>query len=49
MKKLFGGIKLTWPKLVIMAVIAGVYAATMAMLPIMKDASFSDLTVTFEV
>ncbi len=49
MKKLFGGIKLTYPKVVIMAIIIGIYTAIMAMLPIAKDTSFSDLTVTFEV
>ena len=49
MKRLFGGINLTWLKLIIMAVLIGMYTAIMAMLPIAKDTSFSDLTVTFEV
>ncbi len=49
MKKIFGGINLTWPKIIIMAIIAGIYTAIMAMIPIAKDTSFSDLTVTFEV
>ena len=49
MKKIFGGINLTWPKVIIMAIIVGIYTAIMAMLPIAKDTSFSDLTVTFEV
>jgi len=49
MKKIFGGINLTWPKLIITAIILGVYTAIMAMLPIAKDTSFSDLTVSFEV
>ena len=49
MKKVFGGINLTWPKIIIMAIIVGIYTAIMAMLPIAKDTSFSDLTVTFEV
>ena len=49
MKKLFGGIDLTWKKLIIFAIVAGVYTAIMAMLPIAKDTSFSDLCVTFEV
>ena len=43
MKKIFGGINLTWPKVIIMAVIVGIYTAIMAMLPIAKDTSFSDL------
>ena len=49
MKKVFGGINLTWPKIIIMAIIMGVYTAVMAMLPITSDTSFSDLAVTFEV
>lgn len=48
-KKLFGGIDLTWKKLIIFAIIAGIYTALMAMLPIAKDTSFSDLTATFEM
>ena len=49
MKKIFGGINLTWPKLIVMAIIMGIYTAVMAMLGIARDTSFSDLTVTFEV
>ena len=49
MKKIFGDINLTWPKLVILAIITGIYTAIMAMIPIAKDTSFSDLAVTFEV
>lgn len=49
LKKLFGGIDLTWKKLIIFAIIAGTYTVIMAMLPIAKNTSFSDLTVTFEV
>ena len=49
MKKIFGGINLTWPKVIIMAITIGIYTAVMALLSIAKDTSFSDLTVTFEV
>lgn len=48
-KKLFGGIDLTWKKLIIFAIIAGVYTAVMAILPITSDTSFEDITVYFEV
>lgn len=48
MKKLFGGIDLTWKKLIIFAILAGVYTATMAIIPIAKDTSFSDIAVTLE-
>ena len=49
MKKFFGDINLTWPKIIIMSIIMGIYTSLMALIPIMKDTSFSDLTVTFEV
>ena len=48
MKKLFGGINLTWKKLIIFAIIAGTYTAIMALLPITKDTSFRDIAITFE-
>ncbi len=48
-RKLFGEINLTWPKLIIIAVIAGIYTAVMAMLTIARDTSFSDIAVSFEV
>ena len=49
MKKLFGGINLTWKKIIILAIVCGIYTGIMAMLPLAKDTSFSDLSVTFEV
>ncbi len=48
MKKLFGSIELTWPKLTIAAVVAGVYTGVIALLPIAKDTSFADISITFE-
>lgn len=48
-KKLFGEINLSWKKLIIFAIIAGVYTGIMAMLPIAKDTSFADITISFEV
>ena len=48
-KRIFGGIDLSWKKLVIFAIIAGIYTAIMAMLPIAKDTSFADITISFEV
>lgn len=49
MKKLFGGINLTWPKLIIFAILAGVYTALMAIIPIFRQTSFDTIAVTFEV
>jgi hypothetical protein len=48
-KKLFGGIDLTWKRLLAFAVLAGVYTGIMAMLPSAKDTSFADITISFEV
>ena len=49
MKKLFGGLNITWPKLIIWAIIAGVYTGVMAMLPITSETSFRDIAISFEV
>ena len=49
MKKLFGEIDLTWKRTILFAIIAGVYTAIMAMIPMAKDTSFADITVSFEV
>ena len=48
MKKLFGGIDLTWKKLIIFAVLAGVYTALMAIIPCLLYTSFIAITATFE-
>ena len=47
LEKLFGGITLTWPRLVIFAIIMGVYTAFMAML-VPDGNSFHDIAVTPE-
>lgn len=49
MKKLFGDINISWPKLLIMAIIIGIYAGASLLIPITRDTSFSDLGATFEV
>lgn len=49
MKRLFGGIILTWPRLILFAVIAGVFTAAMAIIPGLRNTSFIAITVTFEV
>ena len=49
MKKLFGGLNLTWPKLIIFAILAGIYTAIMAILPQTNGTSFDTIAVTFEV
>ena len=48
-QKLFGGIDLTWPKLILFAIIAGVLTAVMAIIPALLYTSFHAITATFEV
>ncbi len=48
MKKLFGKLEISWWKLILFAVICGVYTGIMAMLPIARDTSFQDISITFE-
>lgn len=49
MKKLFGDVNLTWTKIIIMAVVIGLYTGASLLIPITRDTSFSDLGATFEV
>lgn len=39
----------TWPRLILFAVAAGVYTGIMALLPIARDTSFADISISFEV
>ena len=45
MKKVFGGINLTWKKLIIFSVLAGIYTAVMTILLITNNISFEDITI----
>ena len=47
-KKLFGGIKMTWPRLIIFAVISGIVTALIALL-VPEGNSVKQIAVTFEV
>lgn len=49
LKKLFGGLNLAWAKLIIAAVIAGVFTAVMAIIPALHYTSFHTIVVSFEV
>ncbi len=48
-KKLFGGVKLTWPKIIIYAIAAGIFTALVCIIPQLKDTSLNTIAVTFEV
>ena len=49
MKKLFGGLNISWPKLIIFAIIAAIYTAIMAIIPAFNHSSFDTIAETFEV
>lgn len=48
MKKLFGGLNITWPKLIVFAVLCGVYTGVVAAIPALRDTSFQDICISFE-
>ncbi len=48
MKKLFGDINITWKRLIIFAVLIGIYTGVVAMLPFLRDTSFADISIYFE-
>ena len=48
-KKLFGGIKLSWTKIVIFAIAAGIYTALVCIFPQVNDTSLHTIAVSFEV
>ena len=47
-KKLFGGIDMTWKRLLIFSVAAGVIPGILLCIPILEDTSFTDNGATFE-
>lgn len=49
MKRLFGKIDLTWKKVIIFACLIGIYTGIMALIPITRDTSFRDISISFEV
>lgn len=47
-KKLFGGLKMTWGRVIIFAVITAVVTAGLNLIPALKDTSFQDIAVNFD-
>ena len=48
LKKIFGGLNITWPVVIAGAIAAGIYTGVMAMMPGVQDTSLTDICVTFE-
>ena len=47
-KKIFGQIKMSWLKVIIFALITGVYTGLIMLVPSLKNTSFQDIGMTFE-
>ena len=43
LKKLFGGIEMTWPRVIVSAVLIAAYTAVMLLLPVTQDTSLRDI------
>lgn len=48
MKKLFGGWRMSWFRVIIFAIIAGLYTGAVLLIPFLKDTSFQDIGVMYE-
>lgn len=48
LRNLFGNINMTWLKVIIFSVIAGVYTGLINQVPFLSNTSFTDIAVSFE-
>ena len=48
MKKIFGELNMTWPKVIIFAIITAVATALLNQVPALKDTSFTNMAISFE-
>ena len=49
LRKLYGGLNMTWPKTIIFAIVAGVYTGIVCLIPALQETSFKDIAVTMEM
>ncbi|MDO4182209.1 MAG: hypothetical protein Q4E12_01170 [Coriobacteriia bacterium] len=47
--KLFGGLRMTWPKLIVFAVVSGVYCGVINQIPAVHGTSLTDCAVSWEL
>ncbi len=47
-EKLFGGLKMSWPFVVVFGIMAGIYTGIMASVPALAETSFHDIAVSLE-
>lgn len=48
MKKLFGGLRFTWGRLILFALICGLYTGLTTLMPFAKETSLQDISISFE-
>lgn len=48
MKKLYGGLKMSWLTVILFAVIAGVYTGAIMLVPALENTSFQDIGISYE-
>lgn len=48
MKRLFGGLKMSWPAVILFAIVVGAYAGTMLLIPATANTSFRDIGILYE-
>lgn len=48
MERLYGGLKLTWLKVILFAIAAGIYTGVVMVIPFLKDTSFQDIGISYE-
>lgn len=48
LRRIFNETNITWKRLIICAVVIGIYTGAMAILPFARDTSFADISISFE-
>lgn len=48
MKRLYGGLHMTWAKVILFAIATGIYTGVVMIIPALKDTSFQDIGISYE-
>lgn len=48
LKRLFGDTNMTWPRVILFAIVAGLYTGAVMLIPFLKDTSFQDIGINYE-
>ncbi len=47
-KKIYGGLKMSWPAVILFAIVAGIYTGTVMLFSLLEDTSFQDIGIYYE-